>query len=134
MCVYVKFYFKLKKNSSETFELLQCAIIDDALSWTCFEWFKWFKEGKTFVKDNKHPGNKPSTSKANENVVSVCEITSINYWINAEDGGKLHENVRKKKPESWKNGFWMLHHDNSYSPQLLAYSSVFRSKLSFKLQ
>ena len=26
---------------------------------------------------------------------------------------RSHENVRKKRPESWKSGSWMLHYDNA---------------------
>jgi hypothetical protein len=52
--VWVKFCFKLGKCSSETFELLQQAFENDALSrTTCFEWFKRFKEDRTSVKDNE---------------------------------------------------------------------------------
>jgi hypothetical protein len=25
----------------------------------------------------------------------------------------LHERVRRKKPEMWKSGLWILHHDNT---------------------
>ena len=26
---------------------------------------------------------------------------------------QLRENVRRKRPEMWKNGDWLLHHDNA---------------------
>jgi len=77
-CVWVKFCFKLRKSSSETFELLQQAFGVDVLSRTkCFEWFKRFKEGRTSVKNNQRPG-RPSTSKTNETVARVREIIRNN--------------------------------------------------------
>lgn len=35
----------------------------------------------------------------------LFEITSINYWRSAEDGGKLHENVREKKARELEKWF-----------------------------
>ena len=46
----VKFCFKLGKSASETFELIEKAYEDDALSLTrVFEWHKMFKEGRDLV-------------------------------------------------------------------------------------
>jgi len=28
---------------------------------------------------------------------------------------RLRENVRRKRPEMWKNGDWLLHHDNAHA-------------------
>jgi hypothetical protein len=47
----IKFYVKLKKTTSETFEILISAYGEECLSRTrVFEWYKRFKEGRELLR------------------------------------------------------------------------------------
>jgi len=55
--VCVKFCCKLGKNFTETFQLLNQAYGEDCMSRTqCYEWFKYFKEGRMLCWSVKIPG------------------------------------------------------------------------------
>lgn len=43
----------------------------------------------------------------------VPQGQTINQHYYLEVMKRLRENVRKKRPDSWKSGSWMLHHDNA---------------------
>jgi len=49
----------------------------------------------------------------------VSQGHTVNQYFYLVVMKRLCENVRKKRPESWKSGSWMLHHDNA-----LAHSSL----------
>ncbi|KAL4113550.1 hypothetical protein QTP88_017159 [Uroleucon formosanum] len=67
----IKFYFKIGKNATETFELIKLAFGDLVLSrCVTFDWFKRFKEGRIFIEDDHRPG-RPSTSKTNDTITLV---------------------------------------------------------------
>jgi len=38
---------------------------------------------------------------------------TVNGKVYCESLRRLRENVRRKRPEMWKNGNWLLHHDNA---------------------
>jgi len=87
-CVCVKCCFKFEISFSETFELLQQSFGDDVLSrTTCFEWFIWFKKGRTSVKDKERPG-RLSTSKTNETVTRISEIIQNNNRLTIREVAK----------------------------------------------
>jgi hypothetical protein len=72
--VNVKFYVKLGKSFTETYDLLKKVYGDKCLSCTqVFEWFKTFKEGRAEIGDDQHPGG-PSISKTDTNIEKVGEI------------------------------------------------------------
>ena len=49
----IKFHFKLGKNATETYGLLQTAFRPSCMNWASFfEWHKTFKEGRESVKDD----------------------------------------------------------------------------------
>jgi len=74
--VCVIFCFKLRKSSSETFELLQQAFEDNVLSRTTyFEWFKRKVEHPLRITNNLVDPR--STSKTNKTVACVREIIQI---------------------------------------------------------
>jgi len=53
----VKFCYKLGKNFTETFQLINQAYGDDCMSPTqCYEWFKRCKEGRMSVGEDPRPG------------------------------------------------------------------------------
>ena len=50
----IKFCFKLGKNTTETYEMLQTAFGASFMNRaSVFEWHKRFKEGKEYVKDHE---------------------------------------------------------------------------------
>ena len=53
----IKFCFKLGKNATETFEMLQTAFRPSCMDRaSVFEWHKRFKEGRPSVRDNEKCG------------------------------------------------------------------------------
>ena len=70
----IKFCVKLRKSATETFEMLQQAYGDDAMSRArCFEWHSRFKNGRTSLKDDERSG-RLSTSTSPEIVHEVERI------------------------------------------------------------
>ena len=52
-----KFYFKLGKNATETYGMLQTAFRPSCMNWTSvFEWHKRFKEARESVRDGEGCG------------------------------------------------------------------------------
>ena len=53
----IEFCFKLEKSATETYGMLQTAFGASCMNWaSVFEWHKWFKEGREFVRDDKRCG------------------------------------------------------------------------------
>lgn len=70
----IKFCVKLRKSATETFEMLQQAYGDDAMSRArCFDWHSRFKNGRTSLDDDERSG-RPSTSTSPETVHEVERI------------------------------------------------------------
>jgi len=101
--------------------MLREAFGEQALSQArAFECFKRFKDGRESVEYLKHSG-RPSTCTTPEMIAKVCKVILQNRRQTIHDVGKfccevlrrLRENVRRKRPEMWKNGDWLLHHDNA---------------------
>ena len=64
--VCIKFFCKIGKTTTETYQLLQQAYIEDAMGQSqVSDWFCRFKDGRTSAESDPHSG-RPSTSK-NEN-------------------------------------------------------------------
>jgi hypothetical protein len=38
---------------------------------------------------------------------------TVNVWYYLEVLKRLRENVRRKRPQLWRNNSWFLHHDNA---------------------
>ena len=74
-----------------------------------FDWFRRFKEGR---------------SKTKVMLLAVFDSEGIVHHKYAPDGQtinkefyleflwRLHESVRRKRPEKWQDGDWILHHNN----------------------
>jgi len=129
----IKFCFKLNKTAAETHQMLKEAFGKQALSQArTFEWFKCFKDGRESVEDRKHSGW-PSTCTTPEMIAKVCEVSLEDGRQIVHNVGKfccevlrwLRENVRCKWPVMWKNGDWLLRHDNA-----LAHTSLVREFLT----
>jgi hypothetical protein len=51
--IHIKFYFKIRKNVTETYQLFHQAYGEDAVGCTqVFDWFCRFKEGRTTTESN----------------------------------------------------------------------------------
>ena len=67
----IKFCVKLGKSVAETFEMIQHACGNEAMSHArCFEWHVHFKRGRTSLEDDERSG-RPSTSSTPKNVETV---------------------------------------------------------------
>jgi len=65
----------------------------------------------------------------------VPQGQTVNQHFYLEIMKRLRENVRKKRPESWKSGSWMLHHDNAPAhSSLLIRQFLAKIKLSMILR
>jgi AraC-like DNA-binding protein len=70
----IKFCQKLGMTATETYELLQQAFGETALSRSkTFEWYSRFKNGRTSIDDDPHTG-RPSTARTNETVDRVNAV------------------------------------------------------------
>ncbi|UYV61492.1 hypothetical protein LAZ67_1005052 [Cordylochernes scorpioides] len=70
----IKFYVRLGKNATETFQMLQKAFKDDCISRSqSGKWHKAFKEGREEVADEPRSG-RPTTARTDENVDRVLEV------------------------------------------------------------
>jgi len=69
--VNIKFLVKLKKSSTETFQLLTEAYSEDCMSRAhVFEWHRQFSEGRESVKDDDSPG-RPHTAVTDDSIGKV---------------------------------------------------------------
>ena len=74
MFVCVKFCCKLGKNFTDTFRLLNQVYGKDCMSWTqCYEWFKYFKEGRMSVGEDSRP-RQPSAWTNDDHFDWVCAV------------------------------------------------------------
>ena len=81
-----------------------------------FDCFRRFKEGRTSVESDPHSG-RLSTSRNEEMNAIVRTIVRNNRRLTvreiADDCGISVGSVRRKRPEKWRDGDWILHHDNA---------------------
>ncbi|UYV69369.1 hypothetical protein LAZ67_6003342, partial [Cordylochernes scorpioides] len=81
----IKFCFKLKKSSTETYELIKKAFGDAALSRPrTFEWFSRFQKGREKVNDDQHTG-RPRSLRCEENKLKIKELIKSKRRISIED-------------------------------------------------
>ena len=81
-----------------------------------FDWFRRFKEGRTSVESDTRSGQ-PSTSRNKEMIAKVRTFVRNNRRLTvreiSDDCGISVGSVRRKRPEKWRDGDWILHHDNA---------------------
>jgi hypothetical protein len=72
----IKFYVKLNKTATETFEMLKSAYGEECLlRMSAFEWHKMFKEGRESLQDDEWKG-RVSTSRTEEFVPEKQTVRS----------------------------------------------------------
>jgi len=87
--VNVKFWLKLGKSATETYDLLKNVYGDECLSRTqAFEWFERSKEGREEIGDDQHPG-RPSTPKTDANIEKVGETVRQNRRLSIRADAEL---------------------------------------------
>ncbi|GFU05144.1 protein GVQW3 [Trichonephila clavipes] len=70
----IKFCVRLRKNATETFQMLQEAFKDDCISRSqSWKWHKAFKKGREEVADEPRSG-RPTIARTEENVDRVREV------------------------------------------------------------
>ena len=75
----IKFYFKIGKTATETYQLLQQAYGEDAMGRTqVFDWFRRFKGGRTSVESDPRLG-RPSTLRSKEMIAKIRKIVPLFY-------------------------------------------------------
>ena len=83
--VCIKFCFKLGKNFTETFQMMQKVNGDDCLSRTqCYEWYQRFKAGRTSTEDDVKSG-RPSTAIYDNNVEKVRAVILANRRLTVRE-------------------------------------------------
>ena len=71
----MKFCFKLQKSAKETHEMLKLVYGNAAVTMkTVYKWLERFRNGCESAEDEERSG-RPSTSKTQENVERVSEMT-----------------------------------------------------------
>ena len=87
--VNVKFCVKLRKSTTEMYDLLKKVYGDECLSRTqVFEWFKRFKEGREETGDDQRPCHS-STPKTDANIQKVGEIVQQNRRLSIQAVAEL---------------------------------------------
>ena len=103
----VKFCVKLRKSSTETYDLLKKVYGDECPSHTqVFKWFKRFKERREEIGDDQRPSN-PSTSKTDANNEKVSEIVRQNRCLNIRAVAELMNIDKKTVRQILHNNFNM---------------------------
>ena len=87
----IKFCFKLGKNATETYGMLQTAFRASCMSRTSvFEWHKRFKEGRESVRDDERCGRSKE--------VNTPELIGIAaFAVSADHRIKLKESEKRNK-------------------------------------
>ena len=79
----IKFNFKLGKNATETYEMLQTAFGASCMNRaSVFEWNKRFKEGKESVRDDERWGRSKETNTPDligQRVMVTVRVTMLRF-------------------------------------------------------
>ena len=105
----IKFCFKLGKNATETYGMLQTAFWPSCMNWaSVFEWHKRFKEGRESVRDDERCGR----SKEVYTPEMIGQRVRVKgYYV--EVLREFRKRFRRKRPALFKPGQWHFHQDNT---------------------
>ncbi|UYV65939.1 hypothetical protein LAZ67_3005932 [Cordylochernes scorpioides] len=101
----IKFCFKLKKRATETYELIEEAFGDAALSRSrTFEWFSGFQKGLEKVNDDQHTG-RPRSLRCEENKLKIKALIKSNRRISiknlSSETGLSYDPETKRQSSQW---------------------------------
>ena len=94
----IKFCFKLEKNTSETYGMLQTAFGASGINRaSVFEWHKRFKEGREFVRDDERCGRNKEVNRPE----LIDQRVSVRVTMVLRE---FRKRFRRKKPAIFKSG------------------------------
>ena len=100
----IKFCFKLGKNATETYGMVQTAFGSSCMNQvSVFEWHKRFKEGRESVKDDERCGRSKE--------VNTPEL--IGQRVRVEVLREFRKRFYRKGPALFKLGQWHFRQDNA---------------------
>ena len=104
----IKFCFKLGKNATETYGMLQTAFRPSCMNRaSVFEWHKRFKEGRESVRDDERCGRSKEVNAPEligQRVRVSLRVTTLRVFRKRFHG---------KRPAAFKSGQWHFHQDNT---------------------
>ena len=104
----IKFCFKLGKNATETYGMLQTAFGASCMNWaSVLEWHKRFKEGRESVRDVERCGRSKE--------VNTPESKGLGLGLGLLCWGfkRFRKRLRRKSLALFKSGLWHFHPDNA---------------------
>ena len=101
----IKFCFKLGKNATETYGMLQTAFRPSCMNraWVLV-WHKRFKEGSESVRDDERYGRSKK--------VNTAEFIGQRVRVSVEVLREFSKRFRRKRPALFKSGQWHFQQDN----------------------
>jgi len=106
----------LKSKKPQRKRINYCSKHSVKMQWVvqkCLTGSRRFKEGRTSVECDLRSG-RPSTSRNEEMIVKDRTIVRSNRRLTVREVlRRLRESVRRKRPEKWRDGDWILHHNNA---------------------
>ena len=103
----IKFCFKLEKNATKTYGMLQTAFRPSCMNRaSVIEWYKRFKEGRESVRDDERCGRSKE--------VNSPELIDQRVRVRAVDVlREFRKRFHRKRPALFKSGQWHFHQDNT---------------------
>ena len=99
----IKFSFKLGKNATETYGMLQTVFQPSCMNWaSVFEWHKRFKEGRESMRDDERCGRSKQ--------VNTPELIGQRVRIRLRE---FRKRFHWKRPALFKSGQWHFNQDNA---------------------
>jgi hypothetical protein len=118
--VCIKFCCLLVKTAAETATMLRDAFKEEALSQArVYEWFSLFKRCDMSLEDQPQSG-RSSTSRTDENIKKFrdaikfyrCRTIDEYEALTGVLWSSCQRILTEERPELWRSGEWLLHHDN----------------------
>ena len=107
----IKFCFKLGKNATETYGMLQTAFRPSSINRaSVLEWHKRFKEGRESVRDDERCGRSKEVNTP-ELIGQTIRVSVRGYYV--EVLREFRKRFRRKGPALFKSGLWYFHKDNA---------------------
>ena len=110
----IKFCFKLGKNATETYGMLQTAFGPSCMNRaSVFEWHKRFKEGRESVRDDERCGRSKEV-RTPELIGQIKNFMDKDRRVSIETiSAQFDVRFRRKRPALFKSGQWHFHQDNA---------------------